>query len=209
MLVLKRNYTLFSFLCLLYISVTIVGQYVLITPELFYTKFSDQISFEKATDLYDISSKYSLFGIILIPVLYGMKFLLVAAVIQTGVLVENINLKFSNSLRAVMKAEIAYVLLAIVKIFWFLCFQKDYSMDDLNEFSPLSAYWLFSSLDLNSHLKYIFKSLNLFEVAYVVCIASILTKEIKKDLDYCLSFTLKYYGISLVLWLLIISFFSI
>ncbi len=209
MQILKNNYSLFVIITSIYILISFLGESLLITPELFYNQFSDQITFEKATELYNIGNKFSIIGIFLIPFLYAVKFLLIAIVIQIGILLCGLKLEFANCFRVAMLTEFISIVQSFVKLFWFAYIKTDYTMTDLNEFSPLSFYSLFHKMNIQLYWNYALRTLNIFELFYMVLMAVILSQKIEKSFDYSMSFILKYYGTAFLLWILVASFFLV
>ncbi len=139
----KNNFYTFGIISLIYILISYWGQSQLVSSELFYNQFSDQISLKKANQVYELSKNFSVVGYILIPFLYAAKFLIIAAIIQIGIEIEELELSFANCFRIVMQGEIIFILPALIKIIWFGYYETNYNMDRLNDFSPISLYSIF------------------------------------------------------------------
>jgi hypothetical protein len=94
-------------------------------------------------------------------------------------------------------------------IIWFGLIDTSYIYNDVQYFAPLSLLNLFDASQLDSWLIFPLKSLNLFEVIYLLVLALGIKKVMKKDYDSALKFTLPVYGSALVVWILFVTFLSI
>ncbi|MBL0763795.1 hypothetical protein [Marivirga atlantica] len=107
-------------------------------------------------------------------------------------------------------AEFVWLIPSLLLIIWYGFIDTGYSYSDIQYFAPLSLLSLFENPEsLDSWLVYPLKSLNIFELAYIIALSVGIMKIMKKDFNKTLEFTLPVYGSSLVVWLLFITFLSI
>ena len=109
----------------------------------------------------------------------------------------------------VITAEFIFLLIPIFKIIWFYFFQTNYTLEDLQFFYPLSAINIVGYEDLEPWLIYPFQVLNFFELAYWLILAYFIGKAIETTMDHGLKIVASSYGSALLLWVVVIMFFTL
>lgn len=99
----------------------------------------------------------------------------------------------------------------VFKTVWFYFFQADYNLEDLQYFYPLSALNIIGYEGLQPWFIYPFQVLNLFELAYWLILAYLIDKElgIDKKKDTGIKIVASSYGVSLLIWVVGIMFFTL
>jgi hypothetical protein len=121
-------------------------------------------------------------------------------------------------INVVLKAEFIFILVALVKIFWFLFFQTTYTLQDIQSFYPLSALNILGYKGLDAWYIYPLQTLNLFELAYWLLLSYYIGKmaspiknseQNKYPIDFGLKIVASSYGTALLLWVCIVMFFTL
>jgi hypothetical protein len=141
---------------------------------------------------------------LLVPVIYYIKLSLIALVLQTGFFFFERKVSFSIIFKAVMLAEIPFLIVPVIKLFWFLFIQTHYDLNDLQYFFPLSALQLFDVQKLPSWQVYPLQLMNVFELIYWVLLAYWLKKLLNLSLNKSMEVVASSYGTGLLLWVVLL-----
>ncbi|MDI9876238.1 hypothetical protein [Flectobacillus rivi] len=205
----SKNITVFLLLVALIVLLTCLTNLFLISDTLYYNTLIEQLSVEKIESIIEQSRKWAWVGYLLVPIIYYLKFLLVALVLQTGFFFFDRKVSFSIIFKAVMLAEIPFLVVPVIKLFWFLFIQTHYTLNDLQYFFPLSALQLFDVQKLPSWQVYPLQLMNVFELIYWVLLAYWLKKLLNLSLNKSMEVVASSYGTGLLLWVAFITFISL
>lgn len=186
-----------------------LNNHLLISDNLFYNTFAEQLTAEKIDGLIEQTQKWAWLGYVFIPVMYLLKFSIIALVLLTGFFFIDQKVSFSILFRAVMLAEIPFLLIPLIKLFWFLFIQTQYTFNDLQYFYPLSALQLFDVKSLPTWQIYPLQLLNVFELVYWVLMAYWLKRLLNITLTKGMEIVIGSYGTSLLLWVVFVTFLSL
>ncbi|WP_375579908.1 hypothetical protein ABWH96_02170 [Marivirga tractuosa] len=179
------------------------------TDEIYIQHLFKQSSIEKIDEILSLRAEWSWLNFLIVPLIHIIKVLLISFWILCGMIIFGFKSNFNSIIRVVLVAEFVWLLPSIILVFWFGLIDTSYTFSDVQTFAPLSLLILFDASQLESWLIYPLKSLNLFEVIYLLVLALGIKKIIKKDYDSALKFTLPVYGSALVVWILFVTFLSI
>jgi hypothetical protein len=118
-------------------------------------------------------------------------------------------LKFKDILYFSLKAECVFLLPPIFKIIWFYFFKTDYTIEDLQNFYPLSALNIVGYKGLEPWYIYPFQVINLFELSYWLFLAYFIGKATQTNMDKGLKIVACSYGPTLLLWVVVIMFVTL
>lgn len=203
----KRIYFLFLVLAIAFI--TFITNEFLVNEELYYDAFSQQLSYERINEYFLFQQKWVWLAYIIIPVVYLIKFTLVAICLGTGLLLWGYKISFIKLFQIALIADSIFLIPALIKVFWFLFIQTDYTLTDLQYFYPLSILNLFDSGSLDIWFIYPLQLLNLFELLYWLVLAYGLYLILKESYDEMLKVVLSSYGFGLLLWAIFITFLNV
>jgi hypothetical protein len=213
---LKKFYNLGTTKLLLIVILTTIffswlSRTVLINDIVFFNTFSDRLTFERSTQLFENLEKLAWVNYVFVPIGLFLKFVLISVVLYTGIFLNNLheNIRFSLIFRVVVASEIVFVFAAIIKIFWFYFFAGNYDLDDLSFFYPLSLINLFSRTEVSTMWIYPLQIVSLFQVMYIILLSYGLKShagltEFKSD-----SIVLSSYIPAMAVWTTLIIFISI
>jgi hypothetical protein len=193
--------------------VTLPGFFILLFLIKYYDFFYLYLSvrsFTMGSEYEPTIASFALYNYVFKVIFYLGKFLIIAGVLNTGILLEsNRNseqiVSFGKLFLIAIAAE--YFLLAIdaVKILDFTFFSTNYTEQDYLNYYPLS---LFSLLDIsvNSFLAPLLQTINLFEAAYVIFLANALGRFQYPERTRAIRVTIYSYGSMLLIWVLMITY---
>lgn len=199
---------LYISLVLLSVAITVVFNILLVTKNAYFNTYS-QFDNTRIEEMFNFQHKYIWIGYLLIPIWLLIKTSIVSLTLQIGTTIQGFKLKLSQTLRIALMAEFVFLLPQLIKLFWFLIVQKEYTLTDLQQFYPLSILNLFSAKDLSVLLLYPFQTFNIFEVLYWITLAIGIRLELDKNVDLGIKVVFSGYIPALLLWMLVITFITV
>jgi len=205
----STNIFLFWVIIIFSLVVVFLSNNFLISESLYYNTFAEQLTAEKIDGLIDQTQKWSWLGYVIVPIIYFFKFSLIALILLTGFFFINKTVSFSVLFKAVMLAELPFLFLPLIKLFWFLFVQTNYTFNDLQYFYPLSALQLFDVKSLAIWQIYPLQLLNVFEMVYWGLLAYWLKRLLNITLTKSMEMVIASYGTGLLLWVVFVTFLSL
>jgi hypothetical protein len=181
----------------------------LMSDALFYDNFAEQLIAEKIEAILAQMHKWAWINYIVIPLIYLIKFTLVALVLLTGFFFFDKKVDFSQIFKAVILAEIVFLLVPIINLLWFMFVQTQYTFQEIQYFHPLSVLQLFDAKSLPKWQIYPLQLFNVFELIYWVLLAYWLKKILNISLNKSMEVVASSYGTGLILWVVFITFLSL
>lgn len=205
----STNIFLFWVIIIFSLVLVFLSNNFLISESLYYNTFAEQLTAEKIDGLIEQTQKWSWLGYVIVPIIYFFKFSLIALILLTGFFFINKTVSFSVLFKAVMLAELPFLFLPLIKLFWFLFVQTNYTFNDLQYFYPLSALQLFDVKSLAIWQIYPLQLLNVFEMVYWGLLAYWLKRLLNITLTESMEMVIASYGTGLLLWVVFVTFLSI
>lgn len=200
---------LFIFYCLLLTAITYMAQSFLITSDVFHNSYAEQLSYDRIEEMIDGQSKYAWVGYTIIPLISAIKFFLVACCLMVGSMFFDIKLKFSEAFKIALLADVVFIIPMLIKVFWFLVVQKEYILQDIQMFSPLSVINLFGAQNIGVLWFYPLQTLNLFELAYIFLLGYLVYQFAAKNYEKGLNMVIVSYIPGLVIWIILVMFVTL
>lgn len=198
-----------AFICILYVAFALAGNYVLISDEMYFDLFGEQLAYDRIAQLIETSNDWMWIGYVALPLLLLLKFFLVASCLTIGTLILGTPATFKSLFRIAVLAEFVLFIPSIIKIFWFGVFHVDYTLQDLQFFSPLSVLSLVDRESVEPWLLYPLQLLNVFELVYWLVLAYGLYELTSERYSKMLGLVAASYGTGLLLWVVFIVFLTI
>lgn len=205
----NKNLALFLVIIAFASGIAFLSNQFLVSDNLFYNSFAEQLTTDRIDALIDQTNRWAWLGYVFIPIIYLLKFSVIALILLTGFFIINKKVSFSLLFKAVMLAEIPFLLVPLIKLLWFMFIQTDYTFQDLQYFFPLSALQLFEVANLPTWQIYPLQLLNLFELVYWISLAYWLKRLLLISLTSGMEMVIASYGTSLLLWVVFITFLSL
>ena len=163
--------------------------------------------------------KWRLISQLFLPFLILIKVTIIGIILYIGTFFySKTKVTFKQLFDAVVKAEFVFLGVGVLKIVWFYFFQTNYTLEDLQYFYPLSALNIVGYKGLDAWFIYPLQVLNLFELAYWFLLAYYVGKiasptkskeENKYPIDFGLKIVASSYGSALLLWVVVVMFFTL
>jgi len=200
----NSTFGLFLGIVALYCLSSILSQ-TLITKEVLFNTYGSEEFVEK---IIKRKQEYGWITYLLIPVLYSIKFLLIAVTLNIGVLLLNTKIKFGKLWRAVLLAELVSIFFGIITII-LLIYNNFTNMDEIRQFNPFALSYYLNTESIPSFLLYPFSLLNLEELVYWLILARLMMPLLDKKYIKSLGFVAQTYGVGLLLWVTLMVFLSL
>lgn len=204
-----NNYKHFFNICFATILYLVVTKYFIIDEKLYFNFFADKLSYERIEKLIKDEEKWSWVGYVSIPIWILIKISFVASCLWLRGFLSEILFSFEKLIEITLIAEYISLAPLLIKLSWFLLIQTDYTLLDLQWFSPLSTLNLFERDSIQSYLTYPLHLLSIWEVGYWLLLAYGVGKLLRRPTADGLRFVALSYGPALVLWVLFVIFLNV
>ncbi len=206
-----KNFNLYLLIISANLLIMFTSQYTLINETAFFNTFSEQLSWERAKELFENLKDLSWIGYIFAPLILTLKFIIISVVIYSGIFLCDLQNKisFKNIFGIVIASEIIYLFAGIIKLLWFIFFVPIYDLNDLQFFFPLSLSCLFSWSEVDKFWTPALQNLNLFQIGYILLLSTgiFLKSDIPKN--YAEKAVMISYIPGLVFWIALLMFLSV
>lgn len=186
-----------------------LGEHLLIEDSLIYEFLEGKFSYEKIAKIVDSNNKWKWLSYVLLPILLLMKNLFVAFCLTVGCVLGKIKNNFEKFFLIAISAEFIFLIPGVIKLLWFVFFETNYTLQDLQFFSPLSVISLFDPNELDPWLVYPIQLLNVFELLYWLALAWQLQEVLEMPFSESLGFVAKTYGVGLAVWVVVVMFLTV
>ena len=184
--------------------------------QLTYNKLTETLSFNQVEKILQFQKKINNWLYLVLPLLMIFKIFLISSVLYIGTFFySKAKVTFKQLLNAVIKAEFVFLGVGVLKIIWFYFFQTNYTLEDLQYFYPLSALNIVGYQGLDAWFIYPLQVLNLFELAYWLLLSYFIgklaftEKDKGKPMDLGFKIVASSYGSALLLWVVVVMFFTL
>jgi hypothetical protein len=196
-------------ICGIYISLMIVSDKYILTEQFFYNNLSSQIpvtSIEKILE----SRKQLWWGAYLIQVIVVLfKVLFASICIFVGIILSDKQITFINLFNLVLLAELIFVIAQLTHLINLYLYRVELTFNTTANYFPGSMLSFLGAENVVPWLHYPLQTLNIFEVAYVLLISWLLSKQWKPDFVESLNIVIPSYGIGLILWMALVVFLTL
>ncbi len=199
-----KTLQLYLLVILLYLVNSLLFQ-LLETEELLYNTYESADFVEK---ILEQQRKYGWLTYIIMPVFISLRLLIVAVVLNVGVLVADVKVRFSKLWKTAIWAEFALIAYSFIHLF--LIWLGDFStLDEMAAYNPLSLSHYLNLEQIPDFVYYPIHLVNVSEIAYWVVLTIALMPVLGKRFFGTLGFVAKSYGIGLLLWISLVVFLSL
>ncbi len=184
---------------------------VLINEIVFYNAYSEQLTYERAVQLFNDFQSIGWLSYIFIPVMLILKFSLVSLLVYTGIILRDLQYKvpMGSVFKIVIASDVIFLLAGTVKFLWFYFFAGNYDLNDIGFFYPLSLTNLFSTGELRQVWILPMQSVNLFHVGYLLLLSYGLSSICRIERHDAERIVLSSYLPGLALWLTVAMFITL
>jgi hypothetical protein len=210
----KKNYLNFILLALLSLLFTYEFNVFIQTDALIVQNLSEKYTQEIIAAQLNLRHQWGWVVYIFIPIFLLLTTWLIALIILLVIELYYLNekrpnVKFKDTWRIVLIAQWTTVASIFVKVFWFGFYQTQFTIDELQSFSPLSLINLFDRKTLDVWLTYPIQLFNVFELAYWIILVIGIKKLLKRSWLKSIEMVFLSYGLALIVWVVVIMFISL
>jgi hypothetical protein len=200
---------LFFIYCLFLVAITYLVQSFLITSNVLHYSYGEQLSYERIEEMIAGQNKWSWLSYTLLPLIFLLKFFLVACCLLTGAIFLDVKLGFSKAFKAALLADVVFIVPMVLKIAWFMFVRTSYTLQDLQNFYPLSLLNFFDVKQIGTLWLYPLQTMNVFELLYIFSLGFWLYQFGAKSLDKGLKVVFAGYLPALFTWIILVMFVTV
>lgn len=178
---------------------------ILVSDDLIYEFLGNQLSHDRITEMLSEGENWKWLSYAVFPVYLSLKIFLILICLSVGSLIIGVEETLSKFFVAIINAEFIFLIPPLIKLLWFTVFQTNYSLSQLQNFSPLSAYSLID-YQIEPWITYPTKIVNLFELAYCCLLAYQIKNVLGGNFARSLGFVASTYVVGLIIWVLLVMF---
>jgi hypothetical protein len=196
---------------LLYIALTAISYFFILTDSVYVRGLAEKMTAERIEELVEMRSQYWWGVLIAPPVVMFIRVVYAALCITIGVIVLGQDLSYNRIFKIALLAESIFLLEIVLQVFCGIFVLNVRVPDDYANFAPLSALQFFDPSALKLWMKHPLRTVNLFEVVYVLVLAYFLTPLLKKGTTFWQTLGLvgAAYGLGLLLWVVALAFLQV
>lgn len=207
----SSNLSLFFFIVILFVIQSISNQYLLKLDKLIYNFYSEILAQEQVKKIIESQQKWEWVGYVIIPLIILIRSSLVTVCLSIGMFFYNMEhtFKIKQFFKIALIGEFMLLLVGFFKLGYFYFIKTDYTLQDLQQYYPLSYINFLDINKIEPWLIYPLQTINLFEIAYFFVLTYGLWKLLKNNFMKSLEIVAVSYGSGLVIWLGLVMFFTL
>lgn len=165
-----KNWHIFLYITLIYLTMTLINDKFIMTRSVYQLLLSDKIESNRIDDYYEMLKRFSVYTYLALPLLIWIKITFIALLLQTPLMLKNIEVSFKESFRIAAFAYIPYIVLGFVKlIILFLTPQSNYT-SELFSFTPGAITNLLKRENYNEAAYSFLSNINIYEALWIFLI---------------------------------------
>ncbi len=207
----KNNYLIFILLVCLNVILAFLSQNILSSEGLIYEFYSEVLTPENLETLIENQKKWWWLPYAIMPIIVAIRSSLVALCLSIGLFFYDPEkkLKFKELFNVTLTGEFVLVSVGFFKVFYFSFFKTSYTLQDIQQFFPLS-YTNFLDLDnIEPWLIYPLQTLNLFEIGYFFILVMGLHEVLRNKFWKSFEMVAVSYGTGLTIWIGLVMFLTL
>jgi len=205
------NRYLFLIIVIIGILITLLIKYYLSIDKLFYNFYSEKLVRDQIEKIQEFKKKWAWVGYAVIPLMVLLRSSLVALCLSIGVFFYDIERKiaFKKYMRIALMGEFVLVLVGLFKFGYFYFIKTDFTLQDLQQYYPLSYINFLDRTNLQPWLIYPLQTLNLFELVYILVLVFGVNKLLQNTFTKSLEMVAVSYGTGLLIFMGFVMFLTL
>ncbi len=204
------NWQWFILICLIYVYSSYLSQTLVVSDSLFYNSYGEQMAYDRIEQMLDLQAKWSWVSYLFIPLVIGIKLLLVSLCLLGGSIWENLRLSFRKVWSMVLRAELVFAVGAVCIVLYLAFFVELNSLEDLQGFHNFSLMALLANEeDPTAWYLYPLQVVNLFEILYWIILVKGIQAISKKGVSESIGLVGRSYGLGLLIWVFLVIFLKL
>lgn len=186
------------------------AQTFLLSEGAYYQSLGSQLSVEQIEELLKSQQKWQWLGYLILPVIYLTKILFISAAVYIIKMIvgKSFKAKFSDISLAVIKADMIFLIPALIKITWFTFFPAR-TLEEIQYFMPGSVFQLFADQEIVPWLVYPLQAFSVWEVGFWLILAFELKEFFDNDFGRSFQNVMLSYGSGFLVWIVFVVFLTI
>lgn len=207
----KNNYLLFFLLIVFNLIILFFTNYLLNTNDLLVNFYSEELAKDQLEQLLENQQKWAWIGYSILPLLILIRTSLVSFCLSIGLFLYDIEnkIQFKQFFRIAVIGEFVLVFVGVFKSLYFYFIKTEYTLQDLQQFYPLSYINFLDVENLEPWLVYPLQTINLFEITYFFVLVYGMHKLLKNNYWKSFEITAASYGTGLLIWLGLVMFITL
>lgn len=206
-----KGWKLFSGVVMLNLLILLLSQAALINEIVFFNTYSEQLTYDRAMEVFSKMKSLAWVSYIITPVLMLLKFSAISVLLYIGVFFSDLHkeITLGKIFKVVIISELVFIAASITKLLWFIFFAGNYTLDDISFFYPLSLINLFNRAEVATYWIYPLQTVNIFQILYVLILALGLSRVSSLKKEVADRVVLGTYVPAIAIWIALIMFLSI
>lgn len=194
---------------IIYTLIGVMFSYYILKDSIYFNSFIDKLDNDQIERMIEVNRKYAWVSLILNPIFYVFKLTFISISIYFIKLIigEDFKATFSQIFFSVAVADVVFLVLAITKLSYFLLYPPT-NLEVIQNFAPGSLYQLVSQVN-EPWLVYPLQSISIWELGFIVVLASQLKEFFQNDFALSLQNILLSYGTVFLLWIVFMVFITL
>ncbi len=207
----EKGWKLFLGIVALNVLIIFLSQMALINETVFFNTYSEQLTYDRAMEIFSKMRSFSWVSYLITPVLLLIKFSVMSVLLYIGIFFSDLHkeITLGKIFRVVVAGELVFIIASIIKLLWFIFFAGNYTLDDMSFFYPLSLINLFSRSEVAAYWIYPLQTVNLFQLVYILLLALGLSKISSIKRETADKVVLATYVPAIAVWVALVMFLSI
>jgi hypothetical protein len=193
----------------IYVGFTLIAENWIFTNDVLYRSLSTQIPAYSIDRILESRERFWWVGYTVQVVVVLCKVLFAAFCIFIGVVLSDVEFSFKDLFRSVIIAEFVFIIGQATYLVNLYINRAELTFDIMANYFPVSMLSFYGVENVITWLHYPLQTLNLFEVAYMLCISWLLSKQWKPDFIESLNIVIPSYGIGLLIWMVLVVFLTL
>ncbi len=206
-----NNFSLFFLLLVFNLLIVFFTNYLLNTEDLLINFYSEQLAKDQLEQLLENQQKWAWLGYAILPLLILIRVSLVSFCLSIGLFLYDIEnkIQFKQFFRIALVGEFVLVFVGVFKLIYFYFFKIEFTLQELQQFYPLSYINFLDVENLEPWLVYPLQTINLFEIMYFFVLVYGMHKLLKNNYWKSFEITAASYGTGLLIWLGLVMFLTL
>ncbi len=206
----KLNFSIvFGGVCVTYLLLTYLSEAWIFTGEFYYRNLSTEISLYSIEGILETKERFWWVAYFVQILVILFKMLFAALCIFIGVVLSDIEIAFKDLFKSVVITESIFIVSQFVYLVNLYVNRAELTFETTTNYFPLSMLSYLGVENVDPWLHYPLQTLNLFEIAYILCISWLLSKQWKPDFIESINIVLPSYGIGLLIWMVLVVFLTL
>ena len=206
-----KNIQLFLSITLSYFIIIFLSSTFLSTDDLIVEHYSDLLSNDQLSQYLENKKEWWWISYSIIPIIILIRTSLVSFCLSVGLFLYDIEnkIQFKQFFRIALIGEFVLVFVGAFKLVYFYFFKIEFTLQELQQFYPLSYINFLDVENLEPWLVYPLQTVNLFEIMYFFVLVFGMHKLLKNNYWKSFEITAASYGTGLLIWLGLVMFLTL